>query len=272
MARVESESRDYLASASGQGADNRVILILVTAAVVLILHQYVPFVDYLLPPIQWLYEQGFEEFASNLFHQIWVWDNVRGGYRSRELFRVSYWALFCFITYFFIPWFVIRVFFKQKLADYGFKLRGAFADWWVYVVFFAIMGPILLWVSTHKHFQEVYPFFKIAKDGDTLWPAFWIWEVCYFLQFIGLEFFFRGFILHGLKHRFGAYAIFVMMVPYCMIHFEKPMLESIAAILAGIALGFMSLKTRSIFLGAAIHMTVALSMDFLSLWRQGYFG
>ena len=37
------------------------------------------------------------------------------------------------------------------------------------------------------------------------------------------------------------------------------------------SLGFMSLKTRSIWLGAAIHMSVALSMDFLSLWRQHRF-
>jgi hypothetical protein len=31
----------------------------------------------------------------------------------------------------------------------------------------------------------------------------------------------------------------------------------------------MSLKTRSIWLGAVIHVTVALSMDFASMWRQG---
>ncbi len=43
------------------------------------------------------------------------------------------------------------------------------------------------------------------------------------------------------------------------------------AYIAGIVLGFMSLKTRSIWLGAAIHMSVALSMDFLSLWRQHRF-
>jgi hypothetical protein len=32
----------------------------------------------------------------------------------------------------------------------------------------------------------------------------------------------------------------------------------------------MSLRTRSIWLGAAIHVTVAMSMDFASLWRQGF--
>ena len=45
--------------------------------------------------------------------------------------------------------------------------------------------------------------------------------------------------------------------------------ETFAAIIAGIVLGFMSLKTRSIWLGAAVHVAVALGMDFLSLWHNG---
>ena len=93
----------------------------------------------------------------------------------------------------------------------------------------------------------------------------------YATQFLSLEFFFRGFMVHGLRRRIGSAAIPVMMVPYCMIHFEKPLPETLAAIIAGLVLGFMSLRTRSIILGAAIHVSVALSMDFTSLWRKGFF-
>ena len=89
---------------------------------------------------------------------------------------------------------------------------------------------------------------------------------------MGLEFFFRGFLVWGLRRRFGAYAIVVMTIPYCMIHFGKPLPETLASIIAGLALGFMSLRTSSIVLGAAIHMTVALSMDFASMWQKGWFG
>ena len=42
-----------------------------------------------------------------------------------------------------------------------------------------------------------------------------------------------------------------------------------SSILAGIALGFVSLTTRSIWLGAALHITVAWSMDFATLARRG---
>ena len=63
-----------------------------------------------------------------------------------------------------------------------------------------------------------------------------------------------------------------MMVPYCMLHFHKPLPEALASIVGAIALGFMSLRTHSIWMGTAIHVSVAWSMDAASLWRQGFFG
>jgi membrane protease YdiL (CAAX protease family) len=169
-----------------------------------------------------------------------------------------------------IPALIVRLIFGEKLADYGFKLRGAFADGWIYILFFAVVGPLVLLVSREEHFQSTYPFYQPEK-GKPLWPYFWRWELLYAMQFLALEFFFRGFMVHGLRRRIGASAIPVMMVPYCMIHFEKPLPETLAAIIAGLVLGFMSLRTRSIILGAAIHVSVALSMDFAALWRKGFF-
>jgi membrane protease YdiL (CAAX protease family) len=156
------------------------------------------------------------------------------------------------------------------LGDYGVKLKGVFSLWWMYILMLAVMLPIVIVASRSEGFQATYPFFE-PFPNEPLWPRFWIWEVAYFLQFVGLEFFFRGFLLHGIRRRFGAYAIFVMMVPYCMIHFGKPIPETLAAIVAGIILGFMSLKTRSIWMGAALHVTVALTMDTCALWRVGKF-
>jgi membrane protease YdiL (CAAX protease family) len=92
-----------------------------------------------------------------------------------------------------------------------------------------------------------------------------IWEAFYFLQFVGLEFFFRGFMVHALKKHFGFYSVFVMMVPYCMIHFGKPLPEAFGAILAGIILGILSLKSNSIWLGVLLHFSVAFAMDCFSL-------
>ena len=154
------------------------------------------------------------------------------------------------------------------MSDYGFRIRGIVSGGWLYAAMFLVMVPPLLLVSRTGAFQAKYPFYRLAP-GESLWPGFICWELLYALQFVALEFFFRGFILHGTRRRFGFYAIFVMMVPYCMIHFNKPLLETIGAIAAGVVLGLMSLKTRSIALGAALHISVAWSMDLISLARKG---
>jgi len=71
------------------------------------------------------------------------------------------------------------------------------------------------------------------------------------------------------KLRIGFAAVFVAVVPYTMIHFHKPMPEAIAAIIGGIILGYLSLKTRSIWWGVAIHVAVAGTMDVLALAQTG---
>jgi membrane protease YdiL (CAAX protease family) len=62
------------------------------------------------------------------------------------------------------------------------------------------------------------------------------------------------------------------MIPYVMIHFGKPLPETLGAIIAGLVLGHLALKSRSVWLGIATHVIVATSMDFAALLRRGYFG
>ena len=154
------------------------------------------------------------------------------------------------------------------ILDFGLRGRGFLAHAWIYALCVTLMVPLLLLVSRQPDFGEYYPIYKLAGRS---WLDFFVWEAGYLSQFLALEIFFRGFLLRALRGS-GAGAIWVMAVPYCMIHYGKPMLESLGAIVAGIVLGYMSLKNRSIWMGASIHMSVALSMDMLSLWRQGYFG
>ena len=68
-------------------------------------------------------------------------------------------------------------------------------------------------------------------------------------------------MLFTLARYMGAYAIFVMVVPYVMIHFGKPLAETVGSVIAGAALGTLALRTRSIFGGVLIHVTIAWAMD-----------
>lgn len=135
-----------------------------------------------------------------------------------------------------------------------------------YFTLLLLMLPVVVAVSFAKSFQRYYPFYDYVEQG---WRWLLIWEAMYALQFIVLEFFYRGFLLFSLQRAIGAYAIFVMTIPYCMVHLGKPAIEAFAAIPAGIVLGTLALQSRSIWLGAALHIAVAWSMDLLSLWHRG---
>ena len=195
----------------------------------------------------------------------WMREVFRRGDRQ-ELFRLAYWSAATFIFYFLVPAIFVKAVLREKLSDYGLRLKGTLKHAWVYVAMFVIVMPFVVAVAFTEPFQRTYPFYNNAHASIT---DFLAWEVLYMLQFFSLEFFFRGFLIHGTRARFGYYAILLSVVPYCMIHFGKPLPETIGAIVAGLALGTISMFTRSICLGVAIHVSVALSMDFLSLLIQG---
>ena len=182
-------------------------------------------------------------------------------------YKKIFWVGSIVLFYLIIPVLIIKFGFKGKLRDYGFSFHNIHKDYPLYIVMMLFMIPVVFFASATVAFQERYPIYQPLNDN--LFPIFLWWQLAYFLQFVAVEFFFRGFILHGLKNRFGFYAIFISMVPYCMVHFGKPFGETISAIFAGIILGTLSLKSRSVVLGILIHYSVAITMDFLALYREG---
>ncbi len=162
-----------------------------------------------------------------------------------------------------LPFFLWKLFFpRDSVLDLGLRVKGFFSHAWIYLMFLAIVLPAMWIVSREPDFGTYYPFYKLASRS---WYDFLLWETIYFGQFFALEMFFRGFWLGVLRKSFGSGAIFAMAVPYCMIHYGKPYLEAMGAIVAGIALGSLSMKTKSIYQGFLVHVTVAGLMDWLAL-------
>jgi membrane protease YdiL (CAAX protease family) len=264
LRRVDAESRAFLASEAGRRPDRKVIVILVTAALCLVVQRFVAMQDALPLVAARLHDLGLHDLARRFRETMYDGPDA-------QFNRLTWWGSVCLFVYVVVPGLIVTLVFKERLRDYGLKLGGALADFWVYALMMAVAWPAIFLASAGTQFQETYPFYQMAP-GEGAWPNLVRWELLYLTQFFGVEFFFRGFLVHGLKYRFGAYAIFVMMVPYCMLHFFKPLPEALASIVGAVALGFMSLRTRSIWMGTAIHVTVAWSMDAASLWRQGFFG
>lgn len=185
--------------------------------------------------------------------------------RYRAVLKNITWACGCAFFYMILPAIVVRLVFQERLRDWGLSPQGYFRHLWIYALMFIPVGAAVVAVSYTPAFQQGYPFYKTPYGIQDLL----VWEAFYAMQFFCLEFFFRGFMLHGLKERYGTGAIMVMIIPYCMIHFQKPFLETTGAIVAGLVLGVLALRTRSIWGGATIHVAVAFTMDAAALWQKG---
>lgn len=177
-----------------------------------------------------------------------------------------YWALFKLINYGLIPALCIKLVLKQSLRDFGLRFVREPKVWLLYAAMVAVVLPFAYVASLTPAFLRTYP--KYPGAGESL-EALLVWEAAYGFQFFMLEFFFRGFFVFALARYLGWLAIFVMIVPYAMIHFGKPLAECLGSILAGIALGAVSLRTGSIYGGVAVHCAVAWSMDLFALSASG---
>ena len=270
---IDREAISYRAEAakSGKGDSYLAVYIFVVAAISLILLKYlgkgsvffeiVHFIDnpdsaqtnpLLYSLVGWLRPE-----SSTLYEYV-----TQGGYR--ELWRLGYWASWRVLGYLIIPLIVVAAHPRLRKMPIGLSFRGMGGHIWIYVVLFVPVLIAVFVVSFMDVFNSYYPFYDNAYRS---WFDFLVWEAFYIAQFLALEFFYRGFMIQPLKRSMGTSAIFAMMIPYVMVHFGKPMLECFGAIVAGIVLGTLALRTRSIWSGFLIHVSVAVSMDVLAIWQ-----
>jgi len=177
------------------------------------------------------------------------------------------WAGASMLGYLLIPLLLQLLVHRQSPTCVGWRLKGFHKHVLVYLAAYLCMLPLLLWASRQESFR-LYPYVHAASLDMN---SFLIWESAYVLQFFALESFFRGYLLFTLERSIGGLAIFVMAVPYCMIHFHKPAPEIFGALLAGVVLGVLALRFRSWFGGAILHSLVAVTMDSLGAHRAGLF-
>jgi hypothetical protein len=211
-------------------------------------------------------------WAVNILHAIGA-DHVADGlayaiHRSPDarIWQRVWWAAGRVAGYGVLPFLLVKLALGDSLAKFGVRWKGTTSNVRVYALLLAILLPVIFIASFGHGFQHKYPYYKVMP-GESLWPGFVLWEFLYAAQFVSLEFFFRGVIVHGLRDAMGYAAILVPIMPYCMIHFGKPLPEALASIIAGLVLGTLSLKTRSIWGGAVLHVSAATSMDLFSLWH-----
>ncbi len=168
------------------------------------------------------------------------------------------------VTRMIMPLAFITLVLRENPLDFGFRPRGGRTFLLIYAGLLLFMVPLLWIVAGTPAFQHKYPFWNEAGDS---WRNLILYETRYFFVFLSGESFWRGFLVFGLAKRFGWHALSIAMVPYVMVHFGKPPIETIGAVITGYVLGYLALKHRSFWLGVILHFTIAFLMDFFSLMR-----
>ena len=182
-----------------------------------------------------------------------------------ELGHLTFWVAACVIGYLIIPLIYLRLC-RRAVGEYYLSFKWEWAYWRAYcLLFIAVSIPVVI-VSFTPDFQSIYPFYTQA--GRSVFDLI-AWELVYGVQFFALEFFFRAFMLQGLRHSMGFASIAMMIIPYCMIHFPKTAAESVGSVIAGLILGVLAMRSRSIWGGVALHWAVAIEMDLLCLAHKG---
>ena len=178
-----------------------------------------------------------------------------------KLLSFTYWFLSDFILLLLIPVLFIKFYFKELLEDYGLclgKLKQGFNYTLISIILFI---PIVLVITNSNTFKQYFPLIQL--EGINL-SQFLIYEILFILFIYSWEFIFRGFMLFGLERRFGIYSIYIQMVPFVILHNGKPFVETFMSIFGGIILGFIAIRTRSIFYGFLIHAFILVVLDLIA--------
>ena len=222
------------------GMDRKVIVIFLSVAV--------------LQTISWYYTSRmfFKNNLSGLF----------GG--GVQLYEFLYWYAGDFITLLIIPALIVKFYFKEDLNKYGFTPGDKKAGFIISLSFLLIMLPVIWIVSAEPSFTLAYPLLASARYS---WKIFIIYEAGLFIYLIAWEFIWRGFMLFGLKEKFGYYAVLIQMIPFLILHNGKPPAEVFGAILGGLALGVLAFRTNSIYYCVLTHAGVMFAVDIISILR-----
>jgi membrane protease YdiL (CAAX protease family) len=149
-------------------------------------------------------------------------------------------------------------------VDLGFRLRGTGREMLIVFLLWLAMLPLVWAVHDTASFARTYPRLPGAATDPTL---FLLYEGFYLFKWIAWEFIFRGFMIFGFGKDFLSRSVLIATIPFVIMHFGKPELEAFGSLPAGLILGYLALRSRSIWPGVLLHWGVAGSMDFFaSTW------
>jgi hypothetical protein len=143
-----------------------------------------------------------------------------------------------------------------------------------YFLMLLIMLPLIIGATFNDSFLRQYPMYKTSGAhlylGVPEWVTAAVYEFAYGMDFITVEYLFRGFFVIGMATLLGRGAVITMAVIYCYLHFGKPAGEAISSFFGGYILGVVAYETKSVWGGVIVHMGIAWMMELVAYLVKTY--
>jgi membrane protease YdiL (CAAX protease family) len=158
------------------------------------------------------------------------------------------------VLYLLAPLFYIVVVLRESPAQYGFRL----GEWKTGLLFLAAglsLITLLAFLLTRGGQVQAYYSQRSLKPAEMGLLA---------LQTIGWEFIFRGFLLYALLRLAGTAGIVLQAVPFTLMHFGAPEIETLSCIFGGTLFGYVAWRTRSFIYPFILHTFLSILIHNLS--------
>ncbi len=162
------------------------------------------------------------------------------------------------ILFLLIPMLIVLFAFRDNPKNYGFK----FGDWKLglsmTILGILFLAPIIYYLG---RFEPAMKEYYDHQSRGLPWTTF--------LDLLGWEFFFRGFILFGYARIFGVHAIWLQAVPFALAHLGKPAVETYSTIFGGFGFGWVAWRTKSFVWPFLIHWFIASFVIWVAAGKVG---
>ena len=138
---------------------------------------------------------------------------------------------------------------RRNPLDFGLRW-GDFKIWGRYAALVCLIAaPVLFAASLSQPFQKYYSLENFDFIGYSL---------AQFASLFASEYFFRGFLLFGLRSKLKEASILVQTIPFVLVHLGKPELETLSTILTGVLFGYIAYRGKSFWPAYFIHLFINL--------------
>jgi membrane protease YdiL (CAAX protease family) len=166
-----------------------------------------------------------------------------------------------------LPGFVVSGLFRERLSAYGLSFRLQGGTWQTALLFVPVFAVAGYLSANDPALRTKFP---INPQAAISTEAFLLHAVTYFCYYAGWEFYFRGFLLFGLRESTGEVnAVLIQTLASALLHIGSPASETFGAIGGGLLWGLLALRTRSIISGTLQHFALGIALDWAICFGPG---